>query len=66
MIVRNANSKLETNTVFYIEKLTRKYIYLYRNKVKTGIKIKNKILIILNFLIERGSVNAYLLREDIL
>lgn len=66
MIVRNADSKLETNTVFYIEKLMRKYIYLNRNKVKTEIKIKTKILIVLNFLIERGSVNAYLLREDIL
>lgn len=66
MIIRNMNSKLETNTVFYIEKLTRKYIYLNRNKVKTEIKIKNKILIVLNFLIERGSVNAYLVREDIL
>jgi hypothetical protein len=66
MILRNAGNKRETNTVFYIEKLTRKYIYLNRNKVKQEIKIKNKILIILNFLIERGSVNAYLLREDIL
>jgi hypothetical protein len=66
MIVKNADNKRETNTVFYIEKLTRKYIYLNRNKVKKEIMIKNKILIILNFLIERGSVNAYLLREDIL
>lgn len=66
MIVRNTKSKLETNTVFYIEKLTRKYIYLNRNKVKKEIMIKNKLLIVLNFLIERGSVNAYLLREDIL
>jgi hypothetical protein len=66
MIIRNVDSKLEMNTIFYIEKLIRKYIYLNRNKVKTEIKIKTKILIVLNFLIERGSVNAYLLREDIL
>lgn len=66
MIIRNTGNKLETNTVFYIEKLTRKYIYLNRNKVKQDIKIKSKILIILNFLIELGSVNAYLLREDVL
>ena len=66
MVEKNIGNKLETNTVYYIEKLVRKYIYLNRNKVRQDIKTKKRILIILNFLIERGSVNAYLLREDIL
>lgn len=69
MIEKNSNlstEELETNTIYYIEVIIRKYIYLNRTKVKTDLKIKNKILIVLNFLIEKGSVNGYLLREDLL
>lgn len=66
MVRKNSENKLETNTVYYIEKLVRKYVFLNRNKVRQDIRIKSRILIILNFLIERGSVNAYLLREDVL
>lgn len=69
MIEKNSNlltEELETNTIYYIEILIRKYAYLNRPKIKTDLKIKNKIIIILNFLIEKGSVNAYLLREDLL
>ncbi len=66
MVEKNKRNKLEVNTVYYTEKLVRKYIFLNRNKVRRDDRIKNKILQILNFLIERGSVNAYLLREDIL
>lgn len=60
------NSQLEENTVFYLENLIRKYIYLNREKVKKDIRVKKQVLIILNFLIQKTSVNAYLLREDIL
>lgn len=66
MVGKNSENKLETNTVYYIEKLVRKYVFLNRNKVRQDIRIKSRILTILNFLIERGSVNAYLLREDVL
>ena len=69
MIEKNSSlstEELETNTIYYIEVIIRKYIYLNRTKIKTDLKIKNKILIVLNFLIEKGSVNGYLLREDIL
>lgn len=66
MIERNKTNKLETNTIYYIENVVRKYVFLNRSKVRQDIKVKNKILVILNFLIERSSVNAYLLREDIL
>ena len=57
---------LETDTVIYLETIIRKYVYLNRTKIKTEIIIKNNVLIILNFLIEKGSVNGYLLREDII
>lgn len=63
---KNNHNKLEKNTIYYVEKLIRKYVYLNRSKVKQDLKTKQKVLVILNFLIERGSVNAYLLREDII
>jgi hypothetical protein len=66
MIAKNDGSKLEVNTVFYLEKLLRKYVHLNRFKIKQDVKLKHKILIILDFLVEQSSVNAYLLREDIL
>lgn len=66
LVKKNQNNQLKKNTVYYTEVLIRKYIYLNRKKVKQDIKIKNQILVILNFLVTKGSVNAYLLREDIL
>lgn len=56
---------LETNTVYYIEKIIRKYTYLNRERIKRDVKLKTKILIILDFLVARGSVQGYLLREDV-
>lgn len=58
--------ELEVNTIYYLENLVRGYILLNRYKVRTTPQIKKQILTILNFLLEKGSVTAYLLREDIL
>ncbi|HBY57712.1 MAG TPA: ATPase [Candidatus Atribacteria bacterium] len=60
------SEELEINTIFYIENIVRRYILTNRQKIKKIPKIKKDILIILNFLVERGSVTGYLLREDIL
>ena len=60
------NAKLETNTVYYLENLVKKYIYEYREKIRKTKKLKQEVLIILDFLIEKGSVVGYLLRENIL
>jgi hypothetical protein len=57
---------LEINTVYYLENIVRKFILTNHHRVKTTLSIKNDILTILNFLIEKGSITAYLLREDIL
>ncbi len=57
---------LETNTIYYIENLVRRYIVNNRQKIKRTNRIKHDIIIILNFLTERGSITGYLLREDIL
>ncbi len=57
---------LETNTVFYMENSVRGYIFENRQIIKKDFHIKQQILIILNFLIEKGSAGAYRLRENIL
>ena len=66
LVGEKEHKKLGVNTIYYTELLIRKYIYLNRTKVKFDAKIKVEIIGILNFLINTGSVNAYLLREDIL
>jgi len=69
MLEKNAglsSDELEINTVYYLENIVRGYILKNRYKIRTTSQIKNKILIILNFLLAKGSVTAYLLREDIL
>jgi hypothetical protein len=69
MLARNKNLlklKLEPNTIYYIEKIVRKYIYRNRETVCKEKRIKEKVLTILDFLIEKGSVVGYMLRESIL
>ena len=58
--------ELEINTVFYIENIVRGYIFENRQIIKTKSQIKQQILIVLIFLIEKGSAIAYRLRENIL
>lgn len=60
------SEELQTNTVYYIENIMRRYILTNRHKIKTTLQTKNQIIVILNFLVERGSITGYLLREDIL
>ncbi|MCX6162038.1 MAG: hypothetical protein NTV87_12005 [Ignavibacteriae bacterium] len=69
-IIENNNNlqkvELEVNTIYYIENYIRKYISVNRKNIKVSIGIKNQVLTVLNFIIEKGSVTGYLLREDIL
>lgn len=60
------SEELETNTIYYIENIIRRYILTNRHKIKTTWQIKKQVIVILNFLLERGSITGYLLREDIL
>ncbi|MCF7755856.1 hypothetical protein KQ941_15500 [Paenibacillus xylanexedens] len=57
---------LESDTLYYLEKFLRKYIFINRQKIKEQIRLKNNIIPILDFMIERGSIHGYLLRESIL
>lgn len=64
--INHADEKLETNTIYYLENFVRGFVLRNRHKVRTTPQIKAAILVILNFLIEQGSVTAYLVREDVL
>jgi hypothetical protein len=57
---------LESNTLFYLERLMSKYIYENKEKIRKNAQQKHQIISILDFMIERGSVHGYLLRENIL
>jgi hypothetical protein len=59
-------AELEKNTIYYLENLVRKYTLLKRSVIRSSVHTKDRVLTILNFLIEKGSVVGYLLREDIL
>ena len=53
------------NTVYYLEILARRYVYLNRTNIKLDRLLKDKMLVILDYLVMNGSVNGYLLREEI-
>lgn len=69
MLQKNKNlesEELETNTVYYLEILVRQYVYRNRHKIRKSKNLKDELLVILDFLVKKGSVTGYLLREDIL
>ena len=57
-------TELEPSTIYYMEKVMRKYIFTNREKIKRDAKIKSKIINILSFMVTKGSVKGYLLREE--
>lgn len=58
--------KTESNTIYYMEKFIKSYTFLHRQHIKKTLRLKNKIITILGFMVERGSVHAYMTRESIL
>jgi hypothetical protein len=69
MLKNNAEllkAELVTNTIYYIEHLARKFIYNNREDIRRNSRSKKDVLVILDFLIEKGSVVGYMLRESIL
>jgi hypothetical protein len=61
----NVRSKNQ-DTKYYIEIFIRKYIIKNRQQIKKYRKLNDRVLIILDYLINQGSAKAFLLREDIL
>ena len=69
MLKNNDNlskAKLEVNTIYYLENLVKKYVYKNREKIRKTLDLKQNVLVILDFLINKGSVIGYMLRESIL
>ena len=69
MLSQNKNlwtDNMETNTLYYLESLVRKYIYNEREKIRRTRQLKEEVLVILDFMVEKGSVVGYMLRENIL
>jgi len=60
------NKKLETNTIYYLENFTRNYVFKNQEKIKRKREVRDGLMIILNFLIDKGSSVGYMLRENIL
>ena len=61
-----ASTELETNTVYYIENIMKRYIFINRQNIKATLSLRDHVITILNFLLEKGLTTGYLLREDIL
>jgi len=56
----------DSNSINYVENLVRVYFILNKPKVQTNAEIKNRLINILTFLVNKGSVFGYMLRESIL
>lgn len=69
IISNNYDLKLgdvESETLFNLENYLRQYMFLNRQRIKQDVRLKTKVIKILDFMVERGSVHGYLLRESIL
>jgi hypothetical protein len=69
MLTRNKNlwtEKLETKSLYYLESLVRKYIYKERERIRRTRQLKEEVLVILDFFVDKGSVVGYILRENVL
>ena len=56
----------EINTLYHLEYVLRRYVLNRREQIRKDPRLKKKVLTILNMMISKGSVGAYLLREDVL
>lgn len=62
--ISNLPKNNRENTIYYLEKAVRRYLYLYRAKSRRNAKTKEAVLSILDFLVEENSVLGYMLREN--
>lgn len=56
----------EQSTILYMERIFRQYIGDNKMSIKRNVELKKKLIPILTFMLEQGSVHGYLLRESIL
>lgn len=60
------NIVIDSNTMFLTESVVRKYVLLNRDEIRRKRGQLEEVIIILNWLVNRGSVIGYMVREDIL
>ncbi|MDX2270487.1 MAG: AVAST type 4 anti-phage nuclease Avs4 [Cyanobacteriota bacterium] len=53
------------NTIFYLERYMRRYLFKNHDKVKRTPNLRAKSMVVLDFLVEQYSITGYLLREDL-
>ncbi|PFR48329.1 hypothetical protein COK34_28240 [Bacillus thuringiensis] len=59
------HKSLEVNTVYYIEEFMQRYIKENRLLFKRTPSLRNKVITVLNFLVNRGSTVGFMLRESV-
>ena len=68
MLIKNKQEHSEDihpNTIYYLNHIARRFVYLNRTRIKSTRMLRDKVLILLDFLFEKGSVSGYLLREEV-
>jgi len=66
MISAHEYNNLERYTIEYIETFIRRFVVVHKQSVRRDQLMKDKVVCILNFLFEHGSIIGFLLREEIL
>lgn len=61
-----SKAHIDDNTLYYMENLLRRFTFENKQKIREQKILKDKVLIILDFMISKGSSIAYMLREYIL
>ena len=67
LILNNAhlsNCNLPINTQYYIEEYVQRFCSNNRSKLKTNTEIRNALMTVLSFLVDRGSTYGYMLRDQ--
>lgn len=64
--INDKNDNLVINTIYYLEKFIRIFVFNYKNKIKKQKPLKIQVIEILNFLINNGSVIGFMIREQII
>jgi hypothetical protein len=55
---------LQVNTEYYIEEFIRKYVLQHEADMKKYPEVRDKVICILSFLVDRGSTSGFMLRES--
>ena len=59
------DDKIDEDTIYYLESVIRKFIFEYKKTIRKDVQLKIAVLVVLEYLIERQSAVAYMLRETI-